>query len=395
MLALTIAPTLSAQTLDSTRLKEITVTANRTPTPLGSVGSSADVLDTAELRRRLVHSLREALGLLPGATGFSNGAPGAVTSVFLRGASSTQTLLLIDGIRVNDANTGYGSFLGGADLTGLGRLEIVRGPQSTLYGGAAIGGVVSMDAAPGRGPGRAEMEIEGGSFSSWRGGLTLTAGSDRTGAAAAITANGTDNQRHPNGWDQRTELLRLDQRITSGLSIGATFRGLQQKYNSPGDLRSSNSTPEGTTIFENNLGTVWLEASPVPEWRSKIILAGQEQFTQGTGRFNGSPEFRFNLSNSRRVIDWQNSVRVLPGALLVAGANREWSTASSDGEALDERLWALYAEGRVSPVAPVTLTAGVRSDDYTTFGHAVTWRVTGAWLVAGGRTKLRASYGTG
>ena len=395
LIVLALPAVLRAQSSDTTRLKEITVTANRAPTPLGALGSSADVLGGAELQRRQLHSLREALGLVAGGAVLGNGAPGAITSVFMRGVSSSQTLFLVDGIRVNDANTSYGSFLGGADLTGLGRLEVVRGPQSTLYGGAAIGGVVSMEAAQGKGPGRAEMEFEGGSFSTWRGGLFFTAGSDRAGAAAAITANGTDNQRHPNGWDQRTELVRLDHRVFAGLSVGATFRGLQQRYASPGDIRSSNTTPDGTTIFENNLGTVWLEATPVSEWRSRLVIGGQEQFTQGTGRFNAGPQYKFNLSNSRRVIDWQNSVRLSPALLVVAGANREWSTATSDGEALDERLWAFYALAQVAPAAPVTLTAGVRSDDYTTFDRALTWRVTGAWSVGGGATKFRASYGTG
>jgi vitamin B12 transporter len=392
---LTIPPVLPAQSRDSTRLQEIIVTANRAPTPITALGSSADVIGAAELYRRQMHSLREALGLVPGGAPLASGAPGGVSSIFMRGASSSQTLLLVDGIRVNDANTSYGSFLGGADAAGLGRLEVVRGPQSTLYGGAAMGGVVSIDAARGGGPGRAEIELEGGSFSTWRGGLTLAAGSDRSGVSAAMTANGADNQRHPNGWDQRTELLRFDQWVLSGVSVGATFRGLQQRYASPGDIRSSNTTPDGTTIFENHLGTVWIEAIGSSAWRSRLVIGGQEQFTQGTGRFNGGSEFKFNLANSRRVIDWQNSVRLSPRLLVVAGVNREWSTATADGDPKDERLWASYAEARVSPIAPVTLTAGLRSDDYTTFGRAVTWRVTGAWNLAGTATKLRASYGSG
>jgi vitamin B12 transporter len=392
---LTVPAVLTAQTLDSTRLKEITVTANRAPTPLRALGSSADVLGAAELYRRQVHSLSEALSLVPGGAALANGAPGGVASVFLRGVSSSQTLLLVDGIRINDANTSYGSFLAGEDLGGLGHLEVVRGPESTLYGGAAIGGVVSMDAAPAFGPGRADLELEGGSFSTWRGSGVASAGSERAGIRASVTANGTDNQRHPNGWDQRTELVRLDRRVAAGLSVGATFRGLQQRYTSPGDIRSDNTTPDGTTIFENNLGTVWVEAVPSPAWRSRLIIGGQQQFTQGTGRFDGGPEFKFNLTNSRRVIDWQNTVRLRPGVLVVAGANREWSTAAGDGTALDERLWAWYGEGRFTPVAPVTVTAGIRNDDYTTFERALTWRVTGAWSIRRGATKLRASYGTG
>jgi vitamin B12 transporter len=323
----------------------------------------------------------------------TSGGPGGVSSVFMRGVSSSQTLILVDGIRVNDANTSYGSFLGGADLTGLGRLEVVRGPQSTLYGGAAIGGVVSMDATRGRGPGQAQLELEGGSFSSWRGGLTFSAGSERTGLSAAITANGTDNQRHPNGWDQRTQLVRFDQRVFAGLSVGASFRGLQHRYASPGDIRSSNTTPAGTTVFESNLGTVWIEPHRVGlEESSRGRRAGTvypgHRPLQRQSRIQVQPR---QLPSSARLAEL---VRVSPTVLLVAGANREWSTATSDGNALDERLLAFYALAQVSPIAPVTLTAGARSDDYTTFDHAVTWRVTGAWNI-GGTTKLRASYGTG
>ena len=384
-----------AQTRDSTRLEELVVTATRSPTPLSAVGSSADLLLPGELRRRQLLSLREALQLAPGGILLGNGGPGAVTSLFLRGVSSSQTLFLVDGIRVNDANTSAGSFLGGADLAGLGRLEIVRGPQSTLYGGAAIGGVVSLDAARGEGRLRGEAELEGGSFESWRGRLSAGGQTGRLRLAAAMTINGTANQRRPNDWDQRTQLIRADYRLGSRFDAGATFRGLQQTYTSPGDLRTTNTTPEGTTTFEHHLATIWVEARPVARWRSRLTVGGQEQFTNGTGRFNGGDEYGFALDNSRRVLDWQNTILPAAGAVLIAGINREWSTATSDGESLDERLFGIYAEAAWTPLAPLSLTAGVRSDNYNTFDDAVTWRATGAWRIDGSRTRLRASYGTG
>ncbi len=395
LLALSVVPAAHAQTRDSTRLEELVVTATRSPTPLHAVGSSADLLLPGELKRRQLFSLRDALQLAPGGVVLGNGGPGAVSSLFLRGVSSSQTLLLVDGIRVNDANTYAGSFLGGADLAGLGRLEIVRGPQSTLYGGAAIGGVVSIDAARGEGRARGVAELEGGSFESWRGRLSASGGTATLGLAASLTANGTENQRRPNDWDQRTQLLRVDYRVGSRLETGATFRGLQQTYTSPGDLRTTNTTPEGTTTFENNLATVWLEAVPIDRWRSRLTVGGQEQFTKGAGRFNGGDEFSFTLYNARRVLDWQNTVPVGSRTTLVAGINREWSSATSDGESLDERLFGVYAEAAIAPVKALALTAGVRSDNYNTFDDAMTWRVTGAWRIASSRTKLRASYGTG
>lgn len=395
LLGLFVVPAARAQTRDSTRLEELVVTATRSPTPLHAVGSSADLLLPGELKRRQLFSLRDALQLAPGGVVLGNGGPGAVSSLFLRGVSSSQTLFLVDGIRVNDANTNAGSFLGGVDLAGLGRLEIVRGPQSTLYGGAAIGGVVSLDAARGEGPARGVAEVEGGSFESWRGRLSANGGTETFRLAASLTANATENQRRPNDWDQRTQLLRVDYRVGSRLETGATLRGLQQNYTSPGDLRTTNTTPEGTTTFENNLATLWLEAKPIDQWRSRLTLGGQEQYTKGTGRFNGGDEFSFTLGNSRRVLDWQNTLLVSSRTMLVAGINREWSSATSDGESLDERLFGVYAEAAITPLEALAITAGVRSDNYNTFDDAITWRGTGAWRIASSGTKLRASYGTG
>lgn len=395
VLLLLLPTALTAQTRDSTRLEDLVVTATRLATPLHAIGSSTDVLLPGELKRRQISSLRDALQLAPGGVILGNGGPGAVSSFFLRGVSSTQTLLLVDGIRVNDANTSAGSFLGSADLAGLGRLEIVRGPQSTLYGGAAIGGVVALDAAPGSGPAHGSAELEGGSFESWRGRVWAGGRTGPIGLAVAFTANGTANQRRPNDWDQRTQLVRLDYRVSSRIEAGATFRGLQHSYTSPGDLRTSNTTPEGTTAFENHLATVWLEAAPLPRWKSRLTAGAQEQYTRGTGRFNGGEEFSFVLENSRRVLDWQNTVQAGPRATLVAGLNREWSTATSDGAALDERLFGAYAEALLAPISEIALTAGVRSDNYNTFNDAVTWRVTGAWRPGSAGTRFRASYGTG
>jgi vitamin B12 transporter len=211
----------------------------------------------------------------------------------------------------------------------------------------------------------------------------------------SLTANGTDNQRHPNDWDQRTQLVRVDYRVASGLQAGATFRGLQHVYTSPGDLRSGNSTPEGTTTFRNNLGTVWLEAAPLARWRSRLVAGLEAQFNEGTSRFDGGPESVFTLRNRRKVLDWQNTVAAGQNVVLVAGVNQEWSTATSDGAALDQRLTGFYGEAQLTPVTALTLTAGFRADDYNTFGHATTYRITGAWMIEGAGTKLRASLGTG
>lgn len=392
---LALAAPLHAQTRDTTRLEDLVVTATRTPMAPRALGSATDQLKPAELSRRQITSLREALQLVPGGTTFVTGGPGGVTSLFLRGAASTQTLLLVDGMRINDANANYGSFLGGADLAGLGRLEVVRGPQSTLYGGAAIGGVVALDAARGTGPARGSATVEGGSFGSWTTRAEAQGSAGGLGFAAAASANGTDNQRRPNGWDQRTQLVRVDGALSPWLRIGGTFRGLQQTYTSPGDLRTTNTTPVDRTVFENNLGTLFLDAMPTASWRSRMVVGVQESYTRNGSRYNGDPEFIFTLSNQRYALDWQNTVEPFRGSRVVAGLNREWNSVTSSGDNRDERLLGLYAEAEAAPAPGLNLTAGIRNDDYTTFDEALTWRVTAAWAPGDGSTKFRGSYGTG
>jgi vitamin B12 transporter len=392
-----ILPGLAAQTPvpDSTvRLAEVVVTATRSATPLKSVGSSTTRLDREELARRQIRSLREALELSPGGTVLVSGGAGGVASFFLRGVASGQTLFLIDGLRLNDANASYGSFVGGLDLAGSDGIEIVRGPQSTLYGGAAIGGVVALRAERGAGRPRGEVDFLAGSHATWTGRVHAAGSAGRFAFSSAVTANATENERRPNDWRQQTQLVRLDYRLSQALQAGASFRGLQQGYESPGDLRTINSTPESQTDFDNNLGTLWLEATPAGPWTSRLVAGVQRQFFRDSSAFDGSP-FAFALRHTRRVLDWQHTLAVGERVLLLAGITREWNRFDNDGQELDERLWAGYGELRVFPAAGLSLSGGVRGDDYTSFGHAVTWRATAAWWLERSGTKLRATAGTG
>src|SRR5690606_1783108 len=128
------------------------LSATRTQAALTTTGSYVSTLSAAELARMQLTSLQSALGGVPGMPAFSSGSTGAITSLFMRGANSNQTLLLADGIRMNDPNTDYQPFLGGACVTGCDSLEIAHGPQSTLYGGEAVGGVISLRSQRGQGP---------------------------------------------------------------------------------------------------------------------------------------------------------------------------------------------------------------------------------------------------
>jgi vitamin B12 transporter len=144
---------------------EVTVSATTTPEPLTDVGSSVTVIDSAEISREQRRTVPDALSLAPGLNVVQTGGSGGQASVFIRGTNLNQVKVLIDGIDASDPSNPNGSFDFGKLLTyDIDRVEVLRGPQSGLYGADAIGGVISITTKGGEGPPKAKALIEGGSF---------------------------------------------------------------------------------------------------------------------------------------------------------------------------------------------------------------------------------------
>ena len=200
------------------------VAATRTPQPATQVGTATDLLTADELSRRQITLLSGVFGFATGTPVTPSGAPGEVTSVFLRGSNSNQTLFLVDGIRLNDANTDYQVFLGGATLGATDRVEIAHGPQSTLYGGEAVGGVVSISAQRGRGAPSASLSAEGGSFGTFAGGLAAQGAAGEWGYAVSAESGRTANARPNKDFTHTNAVLRLDRTVRANVSVGATLR---------------------------------------------------------------------------------------------------------------------------------------------------------------------------
>ena len=179
-----LAFTAFAQSPEPQTLPDYVFSATRTPAALTTLGTYVDQISAAELARMQLTSLHAGLAAIPGAPAFQSGAAGGTTSLFLRGANSNQTLFLVDGIRFNDPNTDYAVSLGGMCISGCDNLEVSHGPQSTLYGGEAVGGVVALQAQRGRGPATQAVSVEAGSFGTIQGALHAqgSAGDNRTAA---------------------------------------------------------------------------------------------------------------------------------------------------------------------------------------------------------------------
>lgn len=376
-------------------LDTFVLTATRTPVAPGALGSVVETITTADLARRQINSLSGALGGIPGAPLFASGAPGASTALFLRGSNSNQTLFLVDGIRLNDPNTNYELFLGGACVSACDSLEVSHGPQSTLYGGEAVGGVIALRAERGRGAPTGRFALEAGSFGTVQGAVSAQGERGAWGYALNVQGGHTDNERPNNAFDSGNVVLRLDRTVNARLNVGFTVRSFHGVYGSPGS-RFTND-PDNEERETNTLVTTFAEFRPTETWSSKLVLGGQDRrFVSESPRPNG-PTAVTLVKNRRGVLDWQNTFTGLDRHRVTAGLTAEENHTRNTGfGAINRRqsLLAFFVQDEFSPVETLHFTAGLRSDDHDTFGRATTGRATIAWLPLPDRLKLRASYGT-
>ena len=382
-----------AQNAEPENLPVYVLTATRTPAALTTLGTYVDQLNAAELARRQLTGLRSALGAVTGAPAFASGAAGGVTSLFLRGANSNQTLFLVDGIRFNDPNTDYQVALGGMGLGASDNLEVSHGPQSTLYGGEAVGGVVALRAQRGSGRGRASVAVEAGSFGTVQGAMSAQGGDAQSAYTFSVSGGHTDNERPNNSFDSVTYALRLDRQVSKDFALGATWRGFVGRYGSPGaTIGFGANDPDNTESESNQLATVFADLTHSPGLTSHIVLGGQDRrYVSDTGTSETV------VTNRRAVLDWQSTYVANERHRVTGGLTAETNHARNSGfGGINERqsLLAFFAQDEWTPADHVHLTAGLRSDDHDTFGRATTGRATAAWLSRDSRWKLRATYGT-
>src|SRR5436853_1470849 len=153
---------------DAEALQLIVVTATRIPTPEAELASSVTVVTAEEIAAQQRRTFADVLRNIPGLNLVQQGGPGSVTSVFMRGTNSNHTKVLVDGIDVSDPSNANAAFDFGQLLPqDIERIEVLRGPQSGLYGSDAIGGVINVITKAGSGPMKLSASLEGGTFDSF------------------------------------------------------------------------------------------------------------------------------------------------------------------------------------------------------------------------------------
>jgi vitamin B12 transporter len=368
------------------QLDAYVVSGTRTPQDPKLSSSSITLLPLADLQAAQTVDLRTALAQTPGAVVVSSGATGGQSSVFLRGANSYQTLFVVDGVSMNDRSTAYLNFLSGADLLGLDRVEVLRGPQSTLYGSSAMGGVILLETAHGGGQPASAAGATAGSFSTFGGAIAGKGGDAALSYSGSLARTTTANDRPNNEYSQWSCSARLESQVAAAWLLGVTLRDQQGDYEEPGSRLFASA---GKVDADNHLVTAYGQWRPEADFTSRLTVAWHQRQYSFAGTYGLS-----RSQNTRDIVDWQNTWVATPQIEVVAGANAEQSSYTIDSARTDDHSRAVYLSTTMKPLKALVLTGGLRYDNYASAGGATTGRAGVAWLPADG-TKLRVTYGNG
>ncbi|HVN46404.1 MAG TPA: TonB-dependent receptor [Steroidobacteraceae bacterium] len=390
--------------------ESVVVSATRVATPAAEVASSVTVITSADIEARQERTISEVLKDVPGLNVVQTGGAGGVTSVFMRGTNSNHTKVLIDGIDVSDPSNANGAFDFGQLLTAdIERIEVLRGPQSGLYGSDAIGGVINIVTRSGAGPATLGAGVEGGSFDTFNQAARLSGSQE--GLHYSVNATHfhagatpvTPLDLLPPGEarnDDYDDNLTLSTKL--GYDIAPHFDlGLVARY---------------TDIHLHTTG----EDYPPPDFTgvpaaAQTTAATDEYFMRLTGHavsFEGVLDQTLGLAYShlrtstvqpqtpaglntgeRRKADWQGNLKLAAQTTLVLGAEYERDEIEEPITA-SLHISSGFAELQSQLGAHLYSALNVRYDDNSRFGGKTTWRVAPVWVPAND-TRLKASIGTG
>src|ERR1700691_483390 len=244
------APALAQVASDQAQqLPQIVVTPTLIPTPEKEVASSITVITSADMEAKQQRTVPDALEEVPGLNVVQTGGPGGTTSVYMRGANANQTKVYIDGIDASDPSAPDGSFDFGQLLTsGIDRIEILRGPQSGLYGSSAIGGVINIITKSGQGPPHVYGTLEGRSFGNFNQTAGISGSVSRFTYSfdiAHFSSTDTDvtpanlvppgRPLNPDAYDNRTFSLKLGAQVTDNFDVGFVSRYIESRLYSTSD----------------------------------------------------------------------------------------------------------------------------------------------------------------
>jgi vitamin B12 transporter len=385
----------------------VSYSANRTPTEMTKVGSSVEVLTAKDIAAQSRTYVKDYLSELPGVTSSQAGPAGSLTSINIRGADQRYIKVLIDGMDISDPSVTQTAAAFENMLAGdVERIEVVKGSQSTLYGGDAVGGVVAITTKSATlGPSASGM-VETGSYNTQRGLATAAYGAPEgyarftveevrsDGFSAADIRNGNSE---PDSYRNLTFSGSGDYALSDAVKVFFSARSVEANarfddgYNFLTGL-VADGNPAARQTTELRAGRTGTE---VKLFDGAFVNTFAIQGFDNNRQYFGTPAYYLG---DRVKADYLGTAKLNDWVSFVVGADYEQDGAENNyqpGVRHEVDLSGLFAQASIQPIQNLTLTVGGRDDQNSAFGEFPTYRVTGAYYIPSTETKFRASNGTG
>ena len=387
------------------------MTASRVATPVTDVIADVSIIDRQTLERAGQSSLRDILAQQPGVQMVSNGSYRSSTGVFLRGASNSQTIVLIDGVRVGSATLGTASFEN-FPLARIERIEILRGAASALYGPDAVGGVIqiftreptdALELSANLGFGTDGQRQTGASLRGSAGAIGYSLGVSREKARGiSVIVDPASSSFNPDkdGFTSTSVDAKLTTKLNRdhGLTLSLLHSDSEYQFDGlpfPNSNGLTRLTSDARAKPKLNNATVKWDAQWLPQWKSTVTAGTSEEesvseyYRISDGAFGGSSKF----NTKRRQLTWQNDITLDKDVLSLMLENRSEAVDSSTNYTVKERdvrsALVSYAFNRERWNA----LAVIRNDNNSQFGSFSNWALSGGYRLTGSLRAV-ASLGT-
>lgn len=393
----------SAWAEEKVKLNEVVVTAARIQESIEETTSDVIVIRDDEIKKINVQFIPDVLRKVPDLNLVQNGGTGKAASVLLRGGSSTHTLIMIDGVKVN--NTATGSFdFSGIKVDDIERIEIVKGPQSTIYGSEAMAGVINIITKKGQDKPKTDLSFEAGSYGTYNPALTVS------GTIKAVDYRLSTNYFSTDGISAAKNGAERDRYRNASISGKFGIKPSEKlEIEITGKYSYDRTELDGFNFFAgkavDDLNFVQRGNHSMLSGKAKLYLSTicEQIFTLshvGDSLQFRDPDTDFNNANMVTAIDsinWQNNFYISDHYTVTAGAEYRKESGENKGnfdKSLDNS--ALYLNNKLKLLQEtVIFNAGLRYDDYETFGNRTTYRIGVLYNIKPASLILKSSYGTG
>jgi len=402
---------------------EIVVTASRIATPTKEIASSVTIITKQQLEQTKKTTVIEALQEVLGLSILQTGPVGSSASVMLRGANSEHTLVMIDGVEVNNPITPARTYdFSHLRVEGIERIEILRGPQSTLYGSDAMAGVINIITEKGQGKPRFHLSFLGGSYGTFSGTSGLTGNTEKlhySFRASTLTSQGfsaanaaLEGNTEADGYKNLSLSARAGYKVSDNMDLDFSARFIDTKsdidnYGSAFGDDPNNIQTYDSLYLKGHIRGLFLKN----RWEQKLALShvrSNRETDNPTDEQHPHDEDRSRYKSRLIKLDWQNNLYIHKSNTLTFGA--EYQQELGESSYYSESIWGpsassfplkkatntgVYIQDQLRIEGVFFLTAGIRLDSHNRSGRSKTYRIAPVFFIQQTNTRLKTTYGTG